>query len=75
VDKSNAAGTFGKGKQVSMKCIECGKTVSNWPAWLERTHVVVRCTNCSNALPTALNRAPKQTDPGEAASSGASARG
>ena len=38
-----------------MKCIDCGKTVGNWPIWLEDSRVTVRCTRCSNAFATPVN--------------------
>lgn len=50
-----------------MKCVECGKTVSNWPSWLERTRIEVRCNACANAQPATLNTPEKREDERELA--------
>jgi hypothetical protein len=56
-----------------MKCVDCGKPVSNWPSWLERSNILVRCDKCSNALPTASNAPRRQDDAAPTAASEAPA--
>lgn len=44
-----------------MKCIDCGKSVGNWPHWLEDSRVTVRCTRCSSACVTPINMPREHT--------------
>lgn len=45
-----------------MKCVDCGKSVSNWPSWLENTRIEVRCDRCANGQPATLNTPRKHEE-------------
>ena len=44
-----------------MKCIDCRKTVGNWPHWLEDSRVTVRCDHCSSAFAIPVNMPREHT--------------
>jgi hypothetical protein len=44
-----------------MKCIECGRSVDNWPHWLEESRVTVRCARCASASATPINLPTEHT--------------
>jgi hypothetical protein len=44
-----------------MKCVDCNKTVGNWPHWLEDSRVTVRCARCAIANATPVNMPKEHT--------------